>query len=113
MKKLIRLVVLVAILGVVALFTCPDKSDFKDFVGKKVEDQLKKQQEGDSSLLQELINPVLVSGAAIIAAEMADEEDYHVCKVFTVRYKREDYKYVGIFTTFLPLQIKTPLDAMN
>ncbi|MFZ4784879.1 MAG: DUF4359 domain-containing protein [Flavobacteriales bacterium] len=90
-----------------AAFTNPTQADFNN----EVETRL--QQEFD----EHLDNPLLAmaaqeskSFAVDLAEKMTNRDNYFVCSIFTLQTPKGDYRFLGAFNHFVPLQSEDPLD---
>jgi hypothetical protein len=105
MKKLLLVVVLLA----VALYaTNPDKADFIEWAQEKLQERL----EGDAEegSLGAVLGDVMGNLGGKMAAGITTADNYYLCSVYTVDMGKEDYKYLGIFKIFIPLQADNPLE---
>jgi len=101
MKKL--LLVLIVLLTAM-YFTNPTKDDFVKFVKK----QLDKQTE-NAGMLQAMMLKMFSQKISEMATTMTERTECFVFSVYTVQMGDETYRYLGIFTTFVPLQSKSPI----
>lgn len=95
---------------VIALFTNPGMDDFKEEVKKQL----------NSKVNEETGNPALDYIAQMgldfteqIVDKMVVRKNYFLCSVYTVSLPDGDYRYLGAFTLFYPLQEKNPLDILS
>jgi hypothetical protein len=114
MFKLVRLVLKVALGGIVLLLiaaylTNPSKEDFKKEVAQKLK----------SKFSTELKNPSLSKIAEEVnkfADQAADNlivrKNYYICSIFEVELPDGQYNYLGAFHFFYPLQDANPLDNL-
>lgn len=103
MKKLIVAIVLIAGL----LFaTNPDKRDFDDWVKEKLQDRVDESVGGGDDLLGNVLSGL----GSWVSSKMTTEKNFYLASVYTVDLGDEQYSYLGICKTFVPLQADNPLD---
>ncbi len=115
MFKLIRLIFKIAFaifiaMLVLAFFTNPDMEEFK----KEAREQL------NSKVNEQTNNPALSYIAEMgleftdqILEKMTTRKNYYICSVYSISLPDGDYKFLGAFHTFVPLQEKNPLDILG
>lgn len=115
MFKLIRLIIKIAFalfvaLLVMAFFTNPSMEDFK----QEVRDQL------NSKVNEQTNNPSLGYIAKLglefmdqVVEKMVTRKNYFICSVYSVSLPDGEYRYLGAFYHFVPLQEKNPLDIIG
>lgn len=91
---------------VIAFFTNPSKEDFQ----KEVETRM--QAEFD----EHLDNPLLAmaaeeskSFASSMASKLTVRDNYGICSIYTLELPTGNYRYLGAFKNFIPLQETNPL----
>lgn len=91
---------------VIAFITNPSQEDFQ----KEVETRL--QEEFD----EHLDNPLLAmaaeeskSFASSMASKLTVRDNYGICSVYTLELPTGNYKFLGAFKKFIPLQEANPL----
>lgn len=88
-------------------FTKPNLEDFKSFAQEAMEKRMSEEETlAEYQGLQE--------GLGTLGKEMIGlftrETDLVLCRVYTVNFGQKNYRYVGVFKIFIPLQIANPLD---
>lgn len=101
MKKL--LLVLIVLLTAM-YFTNPTKDDFVKFVKNHLDNQVE-----NAGMMQAMMLKMFSQKISEMAATMTVRTDCFVFSVYTVEMGDETYRYLGIFTTFVPLQTKSPM----
>lgn len=105
MKKLIIAIILIAGL----LFaTNPDKGDFDEWVKGKLEERV--DESVDNEDVDNVFGDIFAGVGSWISSKMTTEKNYYLVSIYTVDLGDEEYNYLGILKTFVPLQAENPLD---
>ncbi len=95
---------------VLAYFTNPSLEEFK----KEVKTQLNSKvsdETGDPSL--GFIAELGMEFTDQIIENLVDRKEFYLCSVYTVSLPDGQYRYLGAFRMFYPLQDKDPLENIN
>lgn len=91
---------------VIAFFTNPSKEDFQKEVEKRMQEEFD----------EHLDNPLLAmaaeeskSFASSMATKLTTRDNYGICSVYTLELPTGNYRFIGAFKTFIPLQESNPL----
>lgn len=115
MFGIVRLVIRIAFvmligLLVLAFFTNPTKEEFSEEVKK----QLNQKVENETN------NPALSYIAEMglefsdqVAEKLVTRKNYFVCSIYTAELPDGEYRYLGAFHMFYPLQDKNPFDVFT
>lgn len=108
---MIRFIFKVASYGFIALlvaafFTNPTREDFKQEVKTRLDEEFDKHLDNPTMAL-------IVEEGKHFVANMSDKlvtrDNYFICSVYTVQLPTGDYRYLGLFRNFVPLQQDNPL----
>lgn len=105
MKKLIIAIVLISGL---LYATNPDKGDFDAWVKGKLADRV--EESLNDTDVDAFFGTVFSGVGSWVSSKMATEKNYYLLSVYTIDLGEEEYNYLGIFKTFVPLQAENPLD---
>lgn len=106
-RFLFRSVPLILIgLAIAAYFTNPTKDDFNKEVDSRISSELNNHldlgiEDKDIENFRSLFKS--------LGDSFVKRDNYYVCSVFTVKLPTGNYKYLGIYKNFLPLQEDNPL----
>ena len=115
MFKLIRMILRIAFaiflaLLVLAFFTNPDMEEFK----QEAKEHL------NSKVNEQTNNPALGYIAKLgleftdqVVEKMVTRKNYYVCSVYSISLPDGEYRYLGAYHTFVPLQEKNPFDILG
>lgn len=109
-KKIIIVFVFFAALIAAAAISNPSKADFQ----AKMEGRMK--EEYAEQISSPVFKDIAELGLAFISKLIVEDckrDNYFVCSVYTVELPIGDYKYVGLFGTFIPLQEKDPIKDIS
>lgn len=102
MKIIVSILLIVSIcLGL--YITNPTRDEFQVFVEENIRSEFNK--DSNSNTLTTLVSNFSASLAGKTASYMADIDDYYLFSIYSVRIFDEDFKFIGIFNKFIPLQI--------
>lgn len=107
MKKFSTMLVILALVATGMYFTNPDKREFRDWAERKMEDRLTEEGEGD---LNDLLGGILSTIGSQFSAAVTQRDNYQLCSLFTVDLGENEYRYLGVFGQFIPLQFDQPFD---
>jgi len=106
LRFLFRIVLFILIIGAVAgYFTNPTKADFAEKADRELRRRLSEQGAPDQ-----------LSGASgaltrDLIESMVRHTNYYAFGIFTIKVPMsQEYQFLGIFGTFIPLQQETPLE---
>jgi len=108
-KLIIVLVFFIAIIGGAAISN-PSKEDFQ----KKMEARM--QEEYSEQISSPVFKDVAEIGLSFISTMIVDRcvrDNYFVCSIYKVELPIGEYKYLGVFGTFVPLQEKDPISDIS
>ncbi len=98
------------LLGVMYL-TNPTKKDYTNFVKEKLADKVN--ENNTSGKLDNVIGSLLSGAGAKIAASMTERKDYYLGSIYILKTDDKTYRYLGVFSSFIPLQTDNPLENIN
>ncbi len=112
MFKLLSLVLRIAFfifiaLLVAAFFTNPTLEDFQHEVRDQVQVQL------DRMIEDPTLSVIAQMGSQFsddMVEKLITRKNYYVCSVYTIELPDGDYRYLGAYHLFYPLQNENPLD---
>ncbi|MFY8137678.1 MAG: DUF4359 domain-containing protein [Flavobacteriales bacterium] len=94
------------ILLIAAFFLNPTQDDFKKVVQEKL----------TSEFTEHLDNPnleLIVEEGTEFVSQLTDNlvkrDDYYICSVYTIELPTGEYRFLGAFKNFIPLQKENPL----
>lgn len=112
MFKLIRLIVRISffillLLLVAAFFTNPSLDDFKNETRSQIKTQM-----------DELSNDPTLSIISAMGANFSDKmieelivrKEYYICSVYIIELPTGNFKYLGAYKMFFPLQDENPIE---
>jgi len=101
MKKfLIALVILLTAM----YFTNPTKDDFVSFVKEQINTHAE-----NTGVFQAMMLKMFSAKLGEMASTMTVRTECFFFSIYTVEMGDEKYRYVGIFTIFVPMQTKSPI----
>ncbi|MEN9639117.1 MAG: hypothetical protein RLZZ262_985 [Bacteroidota bacterium] len=109
-RLIIRIcIVVVLALLVVAFFTNPNEEDFKN----EVKNQLKSQFADDpDNAAAQFLSDTTSDFTETAIDKFLVRKNYFVCSVYEIHLPFGEYKFLGAYNNFLPLQSDNPLDKL-
>ena len=104
MKAKIILGIVVIGLGLLALSN-PGMEDFK----QAAEEEMKKQLQ-ERTQLEQAIGNLFGGTLSEMLASRTVRTNYFFCSIFSFEFDHEEYRYIGIAGTFIPLQQELPFN---
>lgn len=92
-------------------FFNPTREDFKQFVEDRLEEKM--QEEGIEGELGDLLSGGASKLAAGVVDKMTERKDFLLFSIYEIPMSDEEYKYLGIFKIFIPLQEKQPTELLE
>jgi hypothetical protein len=105
MKKLI--IALILICGLLYA-TNPDKRDFDEWVKGKLADRV--EESSNDTDVDAFFGSIFSNVGSWVSSKMTTEKNYYLVSIYTADLGEEQYNYLGIFKTFVPLQAENPLE---
>lgn len=105
MKKII----LLAIILVGSFMSNPTKKDFEIFVKEHIEERAA-ESVGETEF-GALLGGLFSGFGAAAVDKMTVRKDFYIASLYTVKMDKRDYKYLGLFSKFIPLQLESPLES--
>lgn len=103
-KYMILLIIIVLCFGLI--LTNPTKEDFKFYTEDIVADMVRVELEGSGiGILEELLAGAAASLTSNSASMIVDRNNYHLFSIYNLNVLGEEYKYLGILKTFIPMPI--------
>lgn len=99
---MILLIIIVLCFGLI--LTNPTREDFKFYMEDTVSDMVRAELEGSGiGILEELLAGAAASLTSNSASIIVDRDNYHLFSIYNLNILEEEYKYLGILKTFIPL----------
>ena len=110
MRKIRSLLMLVVVLGVAMYFTNPDQSAFEAWSKAKAKQKLDENTE--DGLFGGVLNAFFGDVLGGLGKAATNRKNFHVASLYTVDFGTKEYHYLGVFTTFIPLQVSDPISDL-
>ena len=110
MRKLRNLVIMLALLGVTAFVTNPEQSAFDAWMKAKAKQKL--DENAEEGLFGGKLNAFFGNVLGGLGTAATTRGNFHVASLYTVDLGSKEYCYLGVFTTFIPLQLSDPISDM-
>lgn len=111
MRKLRNLVILLAVVGVAMYFTNPEQPAFDAWMKAKAKQKL--DENAEDGLFGGALNEFFGNVLGGLGTAATTRENFHVASLYTVDLGSKEYHYLGVFTTFIPLQLSDPISDMT
>jgi Domain of unknown function (DUF4359) len=109
-RLVIRISILVALgLLVLAYFTNPTEQDFKEEVKKQLKSQFASDPENPAA---QFLSETTSDFTETAIDKFLVRKNYFVCSLYEVQLPFGDYKYLGAYHLFFPMQEENPLDNL-
>ena len=95
-----------ALLLIAAALTNPTQAKFQDTVKQKLQEEYS--EEMNSPVFKDIAQESLTFIAQMVE-KFVSRSNYFICSVYTVDMPIGEYKYLGVFGTFVPLQKENPI----
>lgn len=110
LRLIIRIVAIFFVgLLILAYFTNPTMEEFKQEAKYRFSEMIDSQT--DNPTLK-LISSIGIDFADNVVEKMVIRQNYYFCSIYTVQLPDGDYKFLGVFHQFIPLQSKNPFDVL-
>jgi len=101
MKRLIVLIIVIIICFGLNI-TNPAREDFQVFINDVISKEFISNT--DNGVLVNFISGVASSFVSKTAYNSTTRDNYYLFSIYTVNLMDEEYKFIGIFNTFIPLE---------
>jgi len=100
----LKIALLIIILGLLAL-TNPSMDDFKLAAEERVKTEMEKKSE-----LEQALGNLFGGTLSSLIASKTKRSNYFLFSVYSLNVNKEDYKYIGVASLFVPLQKNLPFE---
>ena len=110
MRKLRNLFIVLALLCVAGYFTNPEQPAFDAWMKAKAKQKL--DENAEEGLFGGALNVFFGNVLGGLGTAATTRENFHVASLYTVDLGSKEYRYLGVFTMFIPLQLSDPISDM-
>lgn len=107
MRKLRNLLIVLALLAVAGYFTTPEQPAFDVWMKAKAKQKL--DENAEEGLFGGTLNAFFGNVLGWLGTAATTRENFLVASLYIVDLGSKEYRYLGVFTTFIPLQLSDPI----
>jgi hypothetical protein len=109
-RLVIRIAVIIALgMLILAYFTNPTEQDFKEEVKQQLKNQFASDPENPAA---QFLSDTTSDFTETAIDKFLVRKNYFICSMYDVHLPFGEYKYLGAYHTFFPLQKENPLDKL-
>lgn len=110
-SKFLLTVIVSAALGAALVATNPTLDQFEDWMQERSKEKL--DENAEEGLFGGALNDIFGDIMGAVGKANTTRDDYYVVSLYTVDLGEDTYRYLGICTTFMPLQTNDPISDIR